>query len=241
MFTSRFVGTLAIALMLAPTLSACGTTGGLTNSPEIGMSPQQLAQSKNQRDVILDTQMHFDDNGMALPQRPMSATEALMTAQIEQHCLKLANDRIRGQAGSMIKKVTLGSVLMGLGTFVGSLALPFMPFKTAERYGLYGAGSGAGSGAFTGSISIEQAHSIVNSYCQIMQVTNLRSVGDRRLKEIIVIPAVGLSGSRLPVDWKAITPTQTQKCLAEAGMNAAAVKQCRDDMPPDDVPPPVVP
>lgn len=246
MIKSRFVALIATSAILMPTLTACASTGGLSGPPrEASMTPQQLAQTATERDVILDTQMHFNDTGMALPPRPMSSTEAVMTAQIEQHCLMLAHDRIRGTAGSIIQKTTLGSVLLGLGTGLGSLFLGLPGAgKMALRYGGYGAASGAASGAFTGAISIEQARSIVNSYCQIMQISNLRATGDRRLKEIIAIPAVGLKGSRLSVDWKTITPSDIQRCLRDAGQDARAIETCRREaMAPNeaDVPPPTVP
>lgn len=223
MLKSKFAIVLASTAL---TLSAC--SGGAVRPNPVGakiarMDPRALANSSTQDSVILDTRMHFDENMKAVDAgRPMTATEALGTAQIEQHCWQLANDRIKGQAKSMIKKVTVGSVLMGLFTGIGSMAFPG---AKPLQYGLYGAASGAGSGAFTGSISIEQARSIVVSYCQIAQLTN----GDRRLKDIIAIPAVGLSGSRLPVDWSKTTLNPLQKCLQEAGLNAELVKGCKKE------------
>ena len=225
MIRSKFVALIATSAMLAPSLTACASTGGLGGPPrELGMSPQQLARTPTQRDVILDTVMEFDENGIAKPQRPLTATQALMAAQIEQHCLALAHERIRGQAGNVIKKATLGGILLSIATAVGST---FLPFTKPLQYAGYGGASGVGSGAFTGIITIEQARSVANSYCQLMQISLQRQAyGDGRMKNVFVVPILNGSGTRLKVDWEQITPTAKQREAIENEGNA---------------PPPIVP
>lgn len=163
-------------------------------------TPEEVANSATQDHVMLMKQMHFDGNGRALPAQPLTREEAIMTAQIEQFCTQQAKERIKGKAGSLIKKATLGSILLGIFGGIGSL---FFPFAKFGQYAGYAGASGFGSGAFTGSITIEQAQSVFTGYCQISQIYNLGRTGDRRLNDIIAAPVVGLKSSRMAVDWNA--------------------------------------
>lgn len=169
------------------------------------LTPEQVAETEFSRDVILDKQVEFDDNGIMLPPAPMTRTEAIMTAQIEQHCEQLARERIKGKAGDLIKKSALGGIISAVFGGLGSL---FFPFAHIGQYAGYAGAAGAGSGAFTSTISVSQARSVVNSYCQIMQINNLRTTGDRRVRMIIAIPAINLKGTRLPVDWNTRVETR---------------------------------
>lgn len=246
MRTSKFVAMLAISTVLMPTLSACGgPQNHLRNASELHLTQEQLAQSRRpQRDIIIATAPEFDENGHMLPERLMTRTEAVMSAGIEQRCITIARDRIQGQDRDLIHKATLGSVILGFATGVGSLALGHG--VNALRYGLFGAVQGFGSGAYTGMITVEQARSIAVSYCQIAMMAAVRANGDHRLQGLVGIPVVGMESERPRVNWDARTLSAAQRCLQDAGTNATEVARCQEELAransnDDGTPPPVVP
>ncbi|MDB5190376.1 MAG: hypothetical protein JWN49_702 [Parcubacteria group bacterium] len=194
--------------------TACGGNQHLNTS---------AAPNNNTKDVVLDVQMQFDEDAHALPSRPMTMTESIMSTQVRQHCLQLVNERIKGAPKSMIKKTVVAGILQGIGSLLGAAFAHFTGVNPAQ-YGKVGLGSGAGGGAFAGYMSIEQARSVANSFCQIRQIDGLRINGDRRLQQIIAIPVVGLEGSPLPVDPNARTLTKRQKCVAKAKTPEDAAK-----------------
>jgi len=183
----ELVSALLIASFTLP-LAACGG----------GAHIDSAASRSVTKDYGIDVYTGYDDNGNVNPTRSLTLTESTMVESTDQHCVQVTKE-VRGRMGQLLKQGGKFTVLTALGTAVG--AVTGFPGVKFMQYLKYGAGAGLAGGLETGSITTEQALSIVHSYCVLMWVQkNTADLRDRRLSNVIIIPTPMLGMKRPTTD-----------------------------------------
>ncbi len=179
----RFVAATAVALVLASTANAEGTI----------------------KNGVIDIYTGFDEAGNINPARPLTATEAIMVANIDKHCAELSKS-LEGELKLYLKSAAKMGFWQGLGLVLGKFLGGMTGLSALNALG-YGGGAGVGAGVGAMTLTVPQIVGSFDAYCKIQWIAaNRNDPDDRRLKNVMFFPAGQLQGKLPAVDTTKITP-----------------------------------